>query len=88
MTINSKAPITADQAIKLDKAPSRAMKGKAGCMGVSDRSGAEPLTVAKLRAIKKQLGMDNKRDSLMQDRGGVGTGQVRCCMEPTTHKYF
>lgn len=55
MVINSKAPITANNAIKPDKAPSRPVKGKAAVMASKCQPGAKPLTVARLRAIKKQL---------------------------------
>ena len=92
MAINSKAPITADQAIKPDKGPSTPASASQAIMAIKCRTRAKPLTVAKLRAIKKRLdftaGMNNKRDSLMTKGAYPGTGQEGSCMEPTTRDYF
>lgn len=76
MAINSKAPITADKA----NSPVQGRKGSAspikGCLGARAGSRAKPLTVGRLRAIKKQLDMNNKRDSLTPKGAYPGTGRV------------
>ncbi len=78
MAINSKAPISTDKAISSYKGRKGSASPEAAVMASKCQAGAG-------RGLARHV--QGKR-LLYQRRGGVGTGQVGACIEPTTRNYF